>query len=77
MVRTPFKFRFRNLWRQRRWTWVVAGVVALLLLALAIPPVRHLILPGGKRQDSIGFGFRHSAAFTGEIRSDSAVSNSG
>jgi eukaryotic-like serine/threonine-protein kinase len=29
----------------RRWVWVVAGVVALLLLALAIPPVRHLI-PG-------------------------------
>ena len=29
----------------RRWVWVVAGVVAVLLLALAIPPVRHLI-PG-------------------------------
>ncbi|MFZ3216914.1 MAG: tetratricopeptide repeat protein [Candidatus Acidiferrales bacterium] len=29
----------------RRWVWVVAGVVALLLLAFAIPPVRHLI-PG-------------------------------
>src|SRR6202142_1603948 len=28
-----------------RWVWVVAGVVALLLLALAIPPVQHLI-PG-------------------------------
>ena len=28
-----------------RWVWVVAGVVALLLLAFAIPPIRHLI-PG-------------------------------
>jgi tetratricopeptide (TPR) repeat protein/TolB-like protein len=28
-----------------RWVWIVAGVVALLLLALAIAPVRHLI-PG-------------------------------
>jgi tetratricopeptide (TPR) repeat protein len=32
---------------QRRWTWVVAGVLALLLLAFAVPPVRHLILGGG------------------------------
>ena len=32
---------------QRRWTWVVAGVLALLLLTFAIPPVRHLILGGG------------------------------
>jgi serine/threonine-protein kinase len=30
-----------------RWVWIVAGVMALLLLALAIPPVRHLI-PGFK-----------------------------
>jgi eukaryotic-like serine/threonine-protein kinase len=29
----------------RKWVWVVAGIVAILLLALAIPPVRHLI-PG-------------------------------
>jgi eukaryotic-like serine/threonine-protein kinase len=28
-----------------RWVWVVAGIVAVLLLAFAIPPVRHLI-PG-------------------------------
>jgi serine/threonine protein kinase/tetratricopeptide (TPR) repeat protein/TolB-like protein len=28
-----------------RWVWIVAGVVALLLIAFAIPPVRHLI-PG-------------------------------
>ena len=28
-----------------RWVWIVAGAVAALLLALAIPPVRHLI-PG-------------------------------
>jgi eukaryotic-like serine/threonine-protein kinase len=27
------------------WVWIVAGVVALLLIAFAIPPVRHLI-PG-------------------------------
>jgi serine/threonine protein kinase len=34
---------------RRRWTWfAVSGVVALLLLAVAIPPVRHLIIPGGK-----------------------------
>ena len=33
---------------KRRWTWVaVSGVVALLLLAVAIPPIRHLILGGG------------------------------
>jgi eukaryotic-like serine/threonine-protein kinase len=30
---------------QRRWVWVVAGVVALLLIAFAIPPVRHLVIP--------------------------------
>jgi serine/threonine-protein kinase len=28
----------------RRWTWVVAGVVLLVALVFAIPPVRHLIL---------------------------------
>jgi tetratricopeptide (TPR) repeat protein/TolB-like protein/predicted Ser/Thr protein kinase len=28
-----------------RWVWIVAGAVALLLIAFAIPPVRHLI-PG-------------------------------
>jgi serine/threonine protein kinase/tetratricopeptide (TPR) repeat protein/TolB-like protein len=28
-----------------RWVWIVAGIVALLLIAFAIPPVRHLI-PG-------------------------------
>jgi eukaryotic-like serine/threonine-protein kinase len=28
-----------------KWVWIVAGVIAILLLALAIPPVRHLI-PG-------------------------------
>jgi eukaryotic-like serine/threonine-protein kinase len=28
-----------------RWVWIVAGVAALLLIAFAIPPVRHLI-PG-------------------------------
>jgi eukaryotic-like serine/threonine-protein kinase len=29
-----------------RWVWVAAGVVALLILSFAIPPVRHMILPG-------------------------------
>ncbi len=38
---------------ERRWTWVVAGVLAVLLLAFAIPPVRHLILGGGA---SVGKG---------------------
>jgi eukaryotic-like serine/threonine-protein kinase len=28
-----------------KWVWIVGGVVAILLIALAIPPVRHLI-PG-------------------------------
>ena len=37
---------------QRRWTWVVGGVLALLLLAFAIPPVRHLILGGGGKGGS-------------------------
>jgi serine/threonine-protein kinase len=32
---------------ERRWVWGVAGVVLLLALALAIPAVRHLIIPGG------------------------------
>ncbi len=32
---------------QRRWAWVVAAVAVVLILAFAIPPVRHLIL-GGK-----------------------------
>lgn len=27
----------------RRWIWVAGGVVALMILALAIPPVRHMI----------------------------------
>src|SRR5215472_2883893 len=29
---------------ERRWTWWVAGALALLTLTFAIPPVRHLIL---------------------------------
>ena len=29
----------------RKWVWVVSGVVALLILVFAIPPIRHLI-PG-------------------------------
>ena len=31
----------------RRWIWVAGGVVALMILALAIPPVRHMIFGGG------------------------------
>jgi eukaryotic-like serine/threonine-protein kinase len=35
-----------------KWVWIVASVVAVLLLALAIPPVRHLIpgLRGGAKE---------------------------
>ena len=40
----------------RKWVWVVAGVVAIILLALAIPPVRHLIpgLHGGSKELATG-----------------------
>ena len=40
----------------RKWVWVVAGVVVVLLLALAIPPVRHLIpgLHGGSKELATG-----------------------
>jgi serine/threonine-protein kinase len=38
---------------ERRWVWAVAGVVLLVALAFAIPPVRHLILPGGKGTSSV------------------------
>jgi eukaryotic-like serine/threonine-protein kinase len=31
----------------KRWVWVVAGVLVLAVLAVAIPPVRHLILRNG------------------------------
>jgi serine/threonine-protein kinase len=31
---------------ERRWIWAVAGVLALLMLAFAIPPVRHMFLGG-------------------------------
>jgi serine/threonine protein kinase len=39
---------------QRRWTWVVGGILALLLLAFAISPVRHLILGGGNSKSVTG-----------------------
>ena len=39
---------------QRRWTWVVGGILALLLLTFAIPPVRHLILGGGNSKSVAG-----------------------
>jgi len=34
----------------RRWIWIVAGsVLAVVILAFAIPPVRHMILGGGEK----------------------------
>lgn len=30
----------------RRWVWITGGIVAVVILALAIPPVRHMILGG-------------------------------
>jgi tetratricopeptide (TPR) repeat protein/predicted Ser/Thr protein kinase len=36
---------------ERRWTWVVGAVLAVALLALAIPPVRHRIFGGGATVD--------------------------
>ncbi len=32
----------------KKWVWAIAGVLALVVLGLAIPPVRHLVLPAGK-----------------------------
>ena len=49
---------------ERRWTWVVGGVFALLLLAFAMPPVRHLVLGGGKSGHK---RLRYSAAFAGQV----------
>jgi eukaryotic-like serine/threonine-protein kinase len=37
---------------ERKWVMPVAGVVLLIVLAFAIPPVRHLILPGGASNTS-------------------------
>src|ERR1700739_93689 len=39
---------------KRRWTWVVGGILALLLLAFPVPPVRHLILGGGNSKTVTG-----------------------
>jgi|HubBroStandDraft_5_1064220.scaffolds.fasta_scaffold07324_2 eukaryotic-like serine/threonine-protein kinase len=33
----------------RRWVWAASGTVALILLALALPPVRHLLFGGGAK----------------------------
>jgi serine/threonine protein kinase/tetratricopeptide (TPR) repeat protein len=38
---------------QKRWLWAATAAVALLLLAFAIPSVRHLILPGGRASSSV------------------------
>lgn len=35
----------------RRWVWVVAGIIALLAILFAIPPVRHLI-PGFRVEET-------------------------
>jgi eukaryotic-like serine/threonine-protein kinase len=35
----------------RRWVWVVAGVVALLAISFAIPPIRHMI-PGFRVEET-------------------------
>ena len=32
----------------KKWVWAVGGALALLILAFAIPPVRHLVWPAGK-----------------------------
>jgi eukaryotic-like serine/threonine-protein kinase len=45
----------------RKWVWAVGGVIALLLLALAIPPVRHLI-PGLGKGSGAGAGDTSSAS---------------
>jgi len=41
-----------------KWVWIASGVIALLLIALAIPPVRHLIpgLGGGSAGGSSSTG---------------------
>jgi tetratricopeptide (TPR) repeat protein/TolB-like protein len=38
---------------QARWIWVAAAAVAVLLVAFAIPSVRHWILPGRKAGSSV------------------------
>jgi len=51
----------------RRWIWVVGGIVAVLILALAIPPVRHLILGrGGKAGTSSVPGVAPLSSFGGK-----------
>ena len=37
---------------ERRWTWLAAGILALLILAFAIPPVRNRILHRGSSGQS-------------------------
>jgi eukaryotic-like serine/threonine-protein kinase len=36
----------------RRWVWVASALVAVILLALAIPPLRHMIFGGGGKAGS-------------------------
>jgi len=58
----------------RRWIWVVGGIVAAVILALAIPPVRHLILGrGGKAGTSSVLGVPRLSSFGGK-RGTSIVS---
>ena len=62
-----------------RWVWIVAGAVAALLLALAIPPVRHLI--PGFRVEQTGPGGSASSGIpplsSGRYVAISAVASSG
>lgn len=38
----------------RRWTWMAGGILAVLIIAAAIPPVRHLVFrPGGSEGSAI------------------------
>jgi len=51
----------------RRWIWVVGGIVAVVILALAIPPVRHMIFGGGGKAGSSSVsGVRPLSSFGGK-----------
>ena len=41
---------------QRRWTWIATAVLTLAILALAVPPIRHLIFRGGATKTSRASG---------------------
>jgi serine/threonine protein kinase/tetratricopeptide (TPR) repeat protein len=50
----------------RRWIWLAGGIVAVLILALVIPPVRHLILGPGKTATSSVPGVPTLSSFGGK-----------